>query len=58
MNKVNICCPNCGSTAQTKKLHSWETTSNRGYTESYICGCGCRFAAIYKLVSIKKVGEK
>lgn len=41
MNK----CPNCGSTAQVKKIGCSDTREH--FIERFECGCGCQFDAIY-----------
>ena len=48
-------CPNCGSTAQVRKVSS---TENMAYTEIYDqwkCGCGAIFQVTFKRAEIKTV---
>jgi hypothetical protein len=36
-------CPNCGSTAQVKKLVPFTDTNGQYIYFDYVCGCGCHF---------------
>lgn len=37
-------CPNCGSTAQVKKVFSNHSTAIGAQCNHYKCGCGCTFS--------------
>ena len=52
---MNIRCPNCGSSAQVKKIEqcNWEARGFVGVTEHFKCGCGCRFNRKYQLFDIE-----
>ena len=48
-----IKCPNCGSTSQPELV--WEDRDSCGTKKikEYICGCGCKFEAIFELKETK-----
>ena len=48
-------CPNCGSTAQVKKVDqcNWKARGFEGITENFKCGCGCHFNRKYQLYDIE-----
>lgn len=48
---MRIKCPNCGSTAQITLMYSDINGYKDTKTDEYKCGCGCCFAAIFKLVN-------
>ena len=53
---MKIKCPKCGSSAQPKKVSSfsWQTAHlSKGKTDNYVCGCGCKFMAKYKLEKVE-----
>lgn len=41
-------CPNCGSTAQVKRLGCGISRNERFLTINYECGCGCHFFVDYE----------
>jgi hypothetical protein len=47
-----IKCPYCGSTSQPELI--WEDRNSYGTkkVKEYICGCGCRFEAVFELKEI------
>lgn len=45
-----IKCPNCGSTAQPRKIDQRECALTK--IEKYKCGCGCNFSAVWELKQI------
>ena len=47
---MNIKCPNCGSTAQPELVYFDSSSNCQEKKDDYICGCGCKFTAKYRLV--------
>lgn len=45
-----LTCPKCGSTAQPKM--TTEIKEQNQIIQSYTCGCGCNFKAVYKIKEV------
>ena len=59
---MTVKCPNCGSSAQVKKVDrfNWRARGLVGITEHFQCGCGCRFNRKYQLydIEIEKIEKR
>lgn len=48
-----IKCPNCGSTSQPELVWEDRDSYSTKKIKEYICGCGCKFEAIFELKETK-----
>ena len=52
-----LACPQCGSTAQPRFIGE-EINNNVTIIRKFVCGCGCKFKAVYKIKEIYTTIER